>query len=50
LRSGQWDIAAAYAIQHAVILTSESYEWPNAGALGARFRGHDKYWFGFHGR
>src|SRR5215471_15916788 len=31
----QWTvayIAVAYAIQHAVILTSESFEWPNAVA------------------
>src|SRR5262245_25322262 len=31
----QWSVAyaaVAYAIQHAIILTSESFEWPNAVA------------------
>ena len=29
---------------------SESLAPAGAGALGARFRGHDTYWFGFEGR
>src|ERR1051326_3220642 len=36
-RVAQWTvgyIAAAYAVQHAVILTSESFEWPNIVARG----------------